>query len=88
MRLPRRIDGERSCDGRQHLLDLGGEDRLHLGLGNLPVVTAGGKPVGDRGRGGEAEVGLQERLGEFVEGRVVQLPLGENRRDAFGQRVR
>ena len=62
-----RADGERLGDRRQHLLDLGGEHRLHLvrrdGLAIAALADGGGDPRRDV----DAEIGADQRLLDLVE---------------------
>ena len=77
---------ERPCDRFERAGDFLGEDRLHrLRLDSL-VVAAAADRLADAGRGGEAEIGLDEDVLERVERIGVELALGEDVGDAAAER--
>ena len=84
----RRIDDQRLCDGREHLLDFGRQDRLHFGVAHLLVVA----PFADRGRDARrdihAEVGADQQFLQFLDRRGIELALRHEIGDRAADRGR
>ena len=73
-----RIDHERASDRVQRALDFGREDALDfVRTDPLIVAPAGDRVANARGRA-EAQVGLDQKVLQIVEGGGVELALGEN----------
>ena len=87
-RLRRGIDHERGRDGRENLLDLGGEDRLDLVGADILVVAALADRFRDPGGRGNAEVGADQNVLELLQHAGIELALGDEigdrRRDRGG----
>ena len=74
----RRIDHQRAGDRSERALDLVREDPLHLVRIDPALVAPAADRLANAGRGGEAEVGLDEHVLEIVERGGVELALGED----------
>ncbi len=84
----RGVDLEGQSHRIQDAFDLAGENRAHfLGLDVL-FVARGANGLCDARGSGDAEVGAQQHVLEFVERERVELALGENFGDALGDRLR
>ena len=87
-RLVRRIDRERLRDGLEHLLDLGGNHRIHFRGRNRLVVAAFGQRIADAIRGIEAEIGAHQHVLDLGDRLGVELALGDEVGDRAAQRRR
>ena len=81
----RKIELQRLGDGGQHLGDLGRHDAGDLLAGHVLAVALGGQRVGDAERRLDAEIGLDQEVFEVLQRLVVELALGEERRDLAGE---
>jgi hypothetical protein len=79
---------ERHLDGFEHLGDFRGQNAFDLLGIDLLVVAPGGNCLDDALGYGEAEIGLDQHVFQFIERRLIELALGEDRRDRPGDRFR
>jgi hypothetical protein len=84
VRLVGRVDRQRRRHRLQDLGDVVGERRAHLLVGDLAAEALLAKLLDQPRRHVDAEVGLDQRILELVQGRLVELLLGEEAGDAFG----
>ena len=80
------VDFEGLGNGRQHLLDFAGHDGADFFRRDFLVVAALADGFGDAAGHGDAEIGLDQRVFEFLQGVITQLTLGENVADALAER--
>jgi hypothetical protein len=62
-----------------------GQGAPHLVIRHLLAEAGAGQLGGQLGGGGRAEIGLDQQLLQLLQRRIVQLALGEDAADAFGQ---
>ena len=69
----------------QHALHLGGEHGAHLRRGDLLVVAALRKGLGDAHGGLDAQIRLDQQVLQLLQRISVELPLGEDAGNVFGE---